>query len=445
MATTLEQDLASGVFDDGDAPCLSLFQPTARHHPDNQQDPIRFGNLVKEMEHSLLQQLSPDEAAALLKPFHDLANDREFWQHSLDGLAVLGSRGQFHVYRLQRSVGPSAIVADSFHTKPLVRIQQSADRFQVLALGRDAIRLFEGTRDAVDEIELADGMPSTMEGELGSELTEPHSTVASYGNVSGARVPSTGTVRGVGGVYSAMHHGHGGRAPQVEIDDERYFRAVDKAVLQQHSQVSQLPLILAALPEHQGLFRSLSHNRFLVDEGIDVNPDALPSMDELRRRAWAVMEPEYTARIAALADAYGSARAKELGDENLHLVARAAAQGRVKTLMLEARREIPGRIDVDTGAVSHRQPDDPRIDDVLDDLGALVAGMGGEVVVVQKEQMPTTTGVAAVYRFGAELPVLDRLEEQTVDELYARAKAMKIKGRSSMRKAELLDAIQAAR
>ncbi|MGQ0699043.1 MAG: hypothetical protein ACT4PZ_12470 [Panacagrimonas sp.] len=28
-------------------PCLSLYQPTHRHRPDNQQDPIRFRNLVK--------------------------------------------------------------------------------------------------------------------------------------------------------------------------------------------------------------------------------------------------------------------------------------------------------------------------------------------------------------------------------------------------------------
>src|ERR1700676_823406 len=36
-------------------PCISLYQPTHRHHPDNQQDPIRFRNLVTEAESSLRQ------------------------------------------------------------------------------------------------------------------------------------------------------------------------------------------------------------------------------------------------------------------------------------------------------------------------------------------------------------------------------------------------------
>ena len=34
-------------------PCLSLYQPTHRRSPENQQDSIRFRNLVKELEASL--------------------------------------------------------------------------------------------------------------------------------------------------------------------------------------------------------------------------------------------------------------------------------------------------------------------------------------------------------------------------------------------------------
>jgi hypothetical protein len=30
-----------------ESPCLSLYQPTHRRHPDDQQDPIRFRNLLK--------------------------------------------------------------------------------------------------------------------------------------------------------------------------------------------------------------------------------------------------------------------------------------------------------------------------------------------------------------------------------------------------------------
>jgi hypothetical protein len=35
---------------DQQPPCLSLYQPTHRSRPENQQGPIRFRNLVKELE-----------------------------------------------------------------------------------------------------------------------------------------------------------------------------------------------------------------------------------------------------------------------------------------------------------------------------------------------------------------------------------------------------------
>ena len=53
-------------------PCLSLYQPTHRRHPENQEDPIRFRNLVKDLEASLLQKYPAAEAKLLLEPFHAL-------------------------------------------------------------------------------------------------------------------------------------------------------------------------------------------------------------------------------------------------------------------------------------------------------------------------------------------------------------------------------------
>ena len=114
-----------------EAPCLSLYQPTHRHHPDNQQDPIRFRNLVKTLEQSLRQKCPTREVRPLLKPFNDLASDRDFWNHTYAGLAVLCAPDLFRIYKLQRSVPELAIVADNFHIKPLLRIVRSADRYQI--------------------------------------------------------------------------------------------------------------------------------------------------------------------------------------------------------------------------------------------------------------------------------------------------------------------------
>ncbi|MFC1919475.1 hypothetical protein ACFLWX_01615 [Chloroflexota bacterium] len=369
---------------DHQLPCLSLYQLTHRSHPENKQDPIRFRNLVKELEASLRQKYPVVEARLLLEPFEALAHDDAFWNHTLDGLAVLGGPTLFRVFQLQRPVEELVVVADSFHTKPLRRFLQSVGRYQVLGLSLQKIQLFEGNRDVLDEIEPAPGVPRTITEALGEELTEPHQTVASYGDVGGSNTP--------------MHHGHGGKQDEVEIDEERFFRAIDRAVLEHHSQTSGLPLILAALPEHHHVFHRVSHNPFLMAEGITINPDTLP-IDELRKRAWQIAEPEYQALLDKMADEFELAKSKELGSDELAQVAKAAAAGRVATLLIEADRQIAGRLDGTTGRVEVADMSHPQVDDLLDDLGELVAKMGGKVMVIPAEQMPGRTGLAATYRY----------------------------------------------
>ncbi len=178
-----------------------------------------------------------------------------------------------------------------------------------------------------------------------------------------------------------MRHGQGGgKADEVDRDTERFFRAVDRAILERHSQPSRLPLMLAALPQHHGVFRGLTRNPFLLGDGIDAYPEAL-SADELRERAWRVLEPHYLARLAGLIEMFGAARARELGTDDLDEAADSAAGGRVATLLIEAERTIPEK------------------DDQLDDVGELALRNGGQVIVVPAARMPTRTGIAAIYRY----------------------------------------------
>ncbi len=382
---TLDKNFTQELLLNCDPPCLSLYQTTHRRHPDNQQDPIRFRNLVKVLEESLLQQVPKQDVRLLLEPFLALADDRDFWNHTLDGLAVLGAKGIFRVYRLQRPVAELVIVADSFHTKPLMHILQSADRYHVLGLNRQEIKLFEGNRDALYEIRLHQDVPRKLTDALGEALTDPHLTVASYGGAGGSQAP--------------MHHGHGGKKAEADIDAERFFRTIDRGILEHYSQPSGLPLILAALPEHHHMFHEISANPYLIDESIDIHPDALSSMDELRVRAWQLIEPRYLARLATLVEEFGNAKSEGLGDDDIAQVARSVVGGRVATLLIEACREIPGRINAATGEIEFDKLAHPEVDDLLDDLGMLALKMGGQVVIVPTERMPTKTGIAAIYRY----------------------------------------------
>ena len=83
-------------------------------------------------------------------------------------------------------------------------------------------------------------------------------------------------------------------------------------------------------------------------DGLTMNPDVLP-VDELRERAWQVVEPQYQAQLVTLADEFADAKSNGLGSDHLAQVAQAASAGRVATLLIESDRQISGRLDDATG------------------------------------------------------------------------------------------------
>jgi len=360
---------------------ISLYQPTHRHGPENQQDPIRFKNLIREIGESLNEKYDKKQVEDLLKPFEALAADNDFWQHATDGMAVFATDSKCFVYRLARPVEELSIVADSFHIKPLIRIFQSADRYHLLGINRNEFALFEGDRYGFEKVEIDSEIPQTAKEILGEEYTEAYITAG-----------------GIGAGGSVMFHGHGSKKDEVDKDTDRFFRSVDRIVLENYSRPMELPLILVTLDENHTPFQNLSHNPFLQKEGIKVNYDAL-TIDELKESAWEKIEPIYLEKTKTLVDEFENERAQDKGSDDINEVAKAATENRVSRLLIESDRLIPGKLNGETGELTLKELENPVVDDLLDDLAELVLKNMGEVVMLPKERMPTNTGVAATYRY----------------------------------------------
>ncbi|MDP3470440.1 MAG: hypothetical protein Q8S14_01100 [Algoriphagus sp.] len=365
-----------------ESPCLSLYMPTHRTHPENLQNPVRFKNLMKELETSLLTKYSKDEIEKHLQPLVEITSGDGFWNYTSEGLAIFSSPGYSKAVDLATSPKEMAIVADTFHTKPIQYYLQSTDRFHVLAINRHDIQLFEGNRHSLVELELHALVPATMTDALGEEKTDKHSTVASYG-----------------GTGASMHHGHGGKKEEVDIDSERYFRAVAESVAEHYSKPTGIPLLLAALPEYHHLFHQVNKNPLLLEDGIKINPTAI-SIDKMAAMAWEIMEPEFLKKQEELVSRYNQSKANGLGSEDIKEVAVALVEGRVDTLLIEADRIIASRItNLVTGNVQNKAINNPRVDDLLDDMSELAIRMGGQVTVLNPDQMPSESGVAAILRY----------------------------------------------
>lgn len=362
---------------------ISLYMPTFKTHPENQQDPAKFRELVKELEESLLLKHSLVEVKELLEPFYKLAEDFDFWQHTEKGLAILRTKNFFKIIGLQSPVERLALVADSFHTKPLRKYLQTLQSYQVLSISLKDVHFYEGNRHSLVETKLLPGVPKTIEEALGDQLTEKYLSISSGGS-------------GAGG--TAIHHGHGSKSDEIEKDAERFFTVVSRAVAEHYSEPSGLPLILAALPEHHNLFQKVSNNTHLLSNGIMINPKSI-SIERLKTLAWEIIEPEYFSSLDKLAEQFNQSKANGIGSDTMEEIGKAAAEGRVDTVLLESDRVIFGKIDRETGALEATESKNDQVDDLLDDIGELVVQKGGKVVIVPVEKMPTFTGIAAIFRY----------------------------------------------
>lgn len=363
-------------------PCVSLYQTTHRHGPENKKDRIVFKQLVQQIEESLKQKYEKSEVQQIMNPFSRLKDDPGFWMHTLDGMAMLASRDECIVYLLSSPVENLAIVSGSFHIKPLIRYFQAANTYCLLGLGSNSISLFEGNRYGVKEIELGEEIANEIAEMNVEEHADGFLTHGSYGGAEGV----------------AMFHGHGGRKDAIEKDLERFFRYVDKTVMEKFSKQMKVPLILVSLEEHQGAFRKISNNPYLLQQGIALSYESL-DLDQITKKAWDIMEPHFLNKTQKLADRYNKAKANALGSDVLLEVARAVFEGRVETLLVEADRIMPGRFDASTGKLEFGNIDDPECGDIIDYIVKAVMKDKGEVVVLPPEMMPTKTGLAAIFRY----------------------------------------------
>lgn len=385
---TVDRVLLAELLTDRDGPCLSVLLPTERAFPASQQNPVRLRNLIREAA-ARFDAGSAVHAEALLAPLRELADDDLFWRHPADGLALYSAPGYWRAIRTPGPLPERAMVNASFLTKPLLRFLQDG-RFQVLALSRTRIALYEGDGRMLRAIEPPPGVPRTLEDALGTEIRERDADNYAYDGPGG---------RGKEGSRVAGGSRAGSNAQAQDKDTERFFRAVDRAVSEHLSSRSRLPLVLAALPEHQSLYRRVSDNALLAAQGIELNPDAL-SADELRSQAAAALRPQFEARVRALCDRYGAAQGAGRGDDRLQEIAVAAAAGRVDCLLMEAERQVPGRFDPASGAfIASSEADEPGAEDLLDEIAERVLKLGGEVIVLSREEMPSPTGLAAIYRY----------------------------------------------
>jgi hypothetical protein len=365
--------------------CVSLYLPTHRVTAHAEQDRIRLKNLLRQAEEQLasLGQRTP-QIRDLLQPAERLYEDGLFWRYQSDGLAIFLTEGWSKHYCLPLSFPELAVVNDHFHLKPLLPLLNGDGRFYVLAISQGGLRLLEGNRNWIAEVNL-EGVPRSLAEALKYDDPEKQLQFHTFG-------------QGRGGERAAIFHGHG----QAHGEDEkdrllRYFQQVDHG-LRDLLREERTPLVLAAVEYYLPIYRRANSYPHLVEDVIPGSPNGLRD-DELHKRAWAILEPRFKADRDAAAARYRQFAGTGRASANLTEVVPAAYQGRVETLFVALGRECWGRYEPETNTVvihEQRQTDDV---DLLDRAAVQAFRTGAAVYAVPAAEVPDQSPLAAVFRF----------------------------------------------
>jgi hypothetical protein len=274
------------------------------------------------------------------------------------------------------------VVADRYHLKPLMSLLAGDGLFCVLALSQNEVRLLRATRHSVGEVEL-EGVPRSLTEALRHE--EPQKQLQFYTGTSESR-----------GRRSAVFHGH---HPEEGAKEAilRYFRQVDSGVAEE-LKGQRAPLVLAGVSYLLPIYREASAYPHLLEEGISGNPEEMKP-DELRDRAWEIVEPRFAEARREAAARYRQLAGTGLTSADVSEVVPAAYYGRVDTLFVAKGLQRWGYFDPKTAtAYVHDQP--ARGDGDLLDLAAVQTFLsGGNVYVTDPEEMPAYGPMAAVFRY----------------------------------------------
>lgn len=288
--------------------------------------------------------LNDDQIRKFLDPLLSFFENEKSLSHIPGNFAIFRNLESFRIVRLPIAVEPLAVVADSFHVKPLLEWLQSEREFFFLGVEAEAVHLHYGNQSAFQHVDSIYFHPDHLRG---AERRILASEVASW-------------LKPLLLQFSADRSAH-----LYFAGDARFVRSV---------------LRLARYPSE---VRSPLFERY--DQSL-VAVACARIREKLQEDVRMILQD----------------RVDEISQERktvsiLSQIARAVVQGRVKKLLIAGDLRIFGKFDRRNGVLSIYSRDlDHEDDDILDDLAQEVLRRGGDVVVVDHASMPRRLPALAV-------------------------------------------------
>jgi len=366
-----------------DRAAVSVYLPT-HLAPDGRQDAIRLTKLLERAQDELQARgVQPGEAVEMLAAAAKLPSVAEFWKGLSQGLAIFVARDRTRAYRLPHAFDESVTVNPRLNIKPLLPVVDRAERYLLLVLSQNRVRLLEVSRGRIQEIK-SHKIPANKRQALNYD-----------GADRGEQVHEG--MRGNLGKQAAIFHGQGGEKDTAKSDIVQFFQIINRALAPLLNKESA-PLLLAGVDYLLPLFRQTCSYAHLMERHLAGNCDLLTSQ-QLHERSWEIMRPYFDRprreAIERLHDLLGTGKASAESAE----VVGAAATGKIDVLLVDPGEVQLGTFDPNVGKANLCDRSCPHSEDLVNLALAETLLHGGVVYAVEPGQLPDETGIAAIYRY----------------------------------------------
>ena len=230
-----------------DSVCVSLLMPTHPTGKENQEDPIRFKNLLKRA-HTLLHDrkgVNFDRVRERLETLRDSALDAYFWKNHQAGMAVYCRPEETYLRGLPFATPERVVVNSRCYLASLVPAISSEVHFLVLALSPKSVRLFDCSRYSCTRVNTA-GWPQDL-GEL-ETFVEEQRQLGAHAEVASAAM---------GGTREIVFYGQEGFDEGTEHKQRllEYCRLIDRRLHATLGRHDHAPLVLACEERLAPIFR----------------------------------------------------------------------------------------------------------------------------------------------------------------------------------------------
>lgn len=283
---------------------VSIYLPTHPTSPENQQDRIRFKNLLSEAE-TILEQRGADPDK-ILEEGYKLHDNIQFWNHTTNGLAVLLGPGHIETIKMSRRPSEYVTVEDRFRIIPLLNNYEQLNDTFILDIAKDRFELYFGDYSGIREVEMA-GVEKTFT-ELFPQTDTQYSLDGQAGNV--------------------LFYRRKDKSDLKEDERIKFFRHVAQSLREFIG--PDMPLVLFGTTENVATFKEIGD--VLEIRAAVEKPMSSMDFDQAQEEMKEVLQPKYIDKIGKEIEQLRSEIAADNGTDNVSRIKRDSETGRIDKL-----------------------------------------------------------------------------------------------------------------